>query len=280
MDLPRLVGVIHLPSLRLVALRRDVDSVVSFVEREARVLEEAGFDGVIVENFGDASFSKRVSEPEILGIIAVVLHTARRSFNGFVGLNILRSSAVEAYRIAYVFRADFIRVNAYAETLATDSGLIEPSAPSLAELRHLMPGVKIFGDILCKHSGSIDLVARAFTRIAQSLGEEPLAEAIRESIREIIMDAAERGLADALIVTGGRTGEAPPKEFLKFVKQVSPKPVYLGSGATAENIAEYAKLCDGVIVGSYIKVGGRAGNPTDPEKARRFAKAFREAFAK
>ena len=71
MDLPRLVGVIHLPSLRLAALRRDIDSVVVFVEREARVLEEAGFDGVIVENFGDAPFAQRVSEPEILGIIAV-----------------------------------------------------------------------------------------------------------------------------------------------------------------------------------------------------------------
>jgi membrane complex biogenesis BtpA family protein len=280
MDLPRLVGVIHLPSLRLAALRRDVDSVVAFVEREARVLEEAGFDGVIVENFSDAPFAKRVSEPEILGIIAVALHTARKSFNGFVGLNILRSSAIEAYRIAYAFRADFIRVNAYVETLATDSGLIEPSATSLAELRHIMPGVKIFGDALCKHSGSIDLVTRAFTRIAQSLGEESLREAIRESVREIIMDATERGLADAIIVTGSRTGEAPPKEFLKFVKQASPKPVYLGSGATAENIADYAKLCDGIIVGSYIKIGGRAGNPTDPEKAKRFAKAFRGAFAK
>jgi predicted TIM-barrel enzyme len=141
MDLPRLIGVIHLPNLRLAVLRRDVDSVVDFVEREARIFEEAGFDGVIVENFNDMPFSKKVSEPEILGLIALTLHVVRKNFNGFVGLNILRSSGVEAYRIAYAFKADFIRVNAYIETLATDSGLIESLAPSLAELRLLMPGL-------------------------------------------------------------------------------------------------------------------------------------------
>ncbi|MFZ8793392.1 MAG: hypothetical protein ACO2O2_05860 [Acidilobaceae archaeon] len=53
-----------------------------------------------------------------------------------------------------------MRVNAYIETLATDSGLIESLAPSLAELRLLMPGVRIFGDIFCKHSGSIDLLTK------------------------------------------------------------------------------------------------------------------------
>jgi len=277
MELPVLIGVIHLPNLREKALRRDVDSLVSFVEAEARVFAEAGFDGVIVENFGDAPYAKRVVEPELLGLISIALYTAKRVFSGSVGLNILRCSALEAYRIAYALGARFIRVNAFVETLATESGLIEPLAPSLAELRLAMPGVAVFGDILCKHSGSIDFVARVFTRIAQSLGGEPLGEAVKESLRELVVDAVERGALDAVIVTGSRTGEAPPLDFVKFVKSVSTKPVYLGSGATPENIANYMRFCSGVIVGSYVKKGGRAGNPTDLERAKRFAKAFREA---
>jgi membrane complex biogenesis BtpA family protein len=278
MDLPRLIGVIHLPNLRLAVLRRDVDSVVGFVEREARIFEEAGFDGVIVENFNDMPFSKKVSEPEILGLIALALHVVRKNFNGFVGLNILRSSGVEAYRIAYAFKADFIRVNAYIETLATDSGLIESLAPSLAELRLLMPGVKIFGDIFCKHSGSIDLLTRIYTRFAHTLGEESLNNIVKDVVKEIVLDACERGLADAIIVTGGRTGEPPPLQLVQFVKEVSPKPVYLGSGATPENIVNYIKFCNGVIIGSYVKINGRAGNTTDLEEAKRFAKTFREAL--
>ncbi len=273
---PIAIAVIHLPNLRRVAAEKRVEEVVEFVEREARVLEEAGFDAVIVENFNDRPYTKVVREPEILGLMSIALYTAKKSFSGFVGLNILRCSAIEAYRIAYSLGAHFIRVNTVAETIATDSGLIEPVSPSLAELRLFMPGVKVLSDVLCKHSGSLDLALRFITKLAASVGEAIWHEVLRDSVKEIVLDATERGCADAVIVTGGRTGQPPSLSLVKLVREVSRVPVIIGSGMTPENVGKYLEYSDGVIVGSYIKVDGRAGNPTDPERAKRMALAIKE----
>jgi predicted TIM-barrel enzyme len=37
-------------------------------------------------------------------------------------------------------------------------------------------------------------------------------------VKETVLDACERGLTDAIIVTGGRTGEPPPLQLVQFVK--------------------------------------------------------------
>ena len=55
--LPSLVGVIHLrPLPESPRYDGDLAGVVASAERDARALAAAGFDGVVVENFGDAPF--------------------------------------------------------------------------------------------------------------------------------------------------------------------------------------------------------------------------------
>ncbi len=274
MPKPIAIAVIHLPNLRRIALEKKVDDLISYVENEVRTISEAGFDGIIIENFNDRPYSKRVQNPEILGLVSIALYTARKSFNGLLGLSLLRCSAVEAYRIAYTMGADFIRVNTFVETIATDSGLIEPTAPELAELRMLMPGVKIFADVLCKHSGSLDLLLRFVTNYVASHGD--LVKILKETVSEIVKDLTERGCADAVIVTGGRTGEPPSLDLVKLVRESTSIPIIVGSGMTPDNIDKYLKYADGVIIGSYIKKDGRAGNPTDPERARKFMEKIKK----
>jgi len=274
MPKPIAIAVIHLPNLRRIALEKKVDDLISYVENEVRTISEAGFDGIIIENFNDRPYSKRVQNPEILGLVSIALYTARKSFNGLLGLSLLRCSAVEAYRIAYTMGADFIRVNTFVETIATDSGLIEPTAPELAELRMLMPGVKIFADVLCKHSGSLDLLLRFVTNYVASHGD--LVKILKETVSEIVKDLTERGCADAVIVTGGRTGEPPSLDLVKLVRESTSIPIIVGSGMTPDNIDKYLKYADGVIIGNYIKKDGRAGNPTDPERARKFMEKIKK----
>ncbi len=269
------IAVIHLPNLRRVAVEKRVDELEELVEREAAILRDAGFDAIIVENYMDRPYAKRVEDPEILGLVAVAVRRALKVFGGPVGLSLLRCSAVEAYRLAWALGGSFVRINAASETIATDSGVIEPALPRLAELRYLMPGIKILGDVLCKHSGSLDLALRYVSKLLEyelSKRGEPLIDALRE----VLADAVERGELDAVIVTGGRTGEPPPMELVKLFREVvNEKPLVLGSGATPENVCRYLELCDAVIVGSYVKRGGRAGNPTDPERARRFVESVK-----
>jgi len=269
------IGVIHLPNLRRIAFEKGVDELEEFVEREAATLRDAGFDAIMVENFMDKPYRKRVAEPEILGLMALAIRRAKKVFGGPVGVSLLRCSAVEAYRLAWALGGSFIRVNASVETIATDSGLIEPALADLAEIRQLMPGIKVLGDVVCKHSGSLDLALRYVVKLLERevTGRgEPLLDALRE----ILADAIERGELDAVIVTGGRTGEAPPIELVKFFRNaVRSRPLVLGSGANPENVCRYLEMCDAIIVGSYIKIGGRAGNPTDPERARKFVESVK-----
>jgi predicted TIM-barrel enzyme len=53
--------------------------------------------------------------------------------------------------------------------------------------------------------------------------------------------------------------------------------VLLNTGARADTIADYLRIADGCIVGSYLKVDGYTWNPVDGERARRFVERAREA---
>jgi len=240
-----------------------VEELVDRAVKDARALEEAGFSGVLVENFGDKPYPKRVSDPLALAAMAVVVREVVKSVSIPVGVNLLRNSGLEAYSIAVVAGGRFIRVNALVEILITDSGIVEPEAPRLRAVKLNYLGVEVFADVVCKHGVSLTFAE---------------ASAIRgqlEALRSLILDAVERGGADYIVVTGSRTGEAPEPEFVKRVAEISPVPVVIGSGATPDNVCSLLKHAWGVIVGSYVKVGGRAGSPVDIERARRFISALR-----
>jgi predicted TIM-barrel enzyme len=51
--------------------------------------------------------------------------------------------------------------------------------------------------------------------------------------------------------------------------------VVVGSGVTAETVAETLGRCDAVIVGSNIMEGGTAAHPVDPARAKAFVRAAR-----
>lgn len=53
--------------------------------------------------------------------------------------------------------------------------------------------------------------------------------------------------------------------------------MYVASGATKETLREILATCDGVIVGTAIKAGGKAGEPVDLARAKAFVAAFRNA---
>jgi predicted TIM-barrel enzyme len=82
--------------------------------------------------------------------------------------------------------------------------------------------------------------------------------------------------ADALIVSGRMTGNAPDLGKVREAKALSgDRPLLIGSGADETNIAAFMGIADGVIVGSSIKEGGACENPVDLGRIRRFVAAAR-----
>ena len=254
-----LIGVVHLAALPgAPAFRGPMQRVASRALADTVALTAAGVDAIIVENYGDAPFWRDAVPPvTVAAMAALILEIKGVCGDTQLGVNCLRNDALAALSIAAAVGADFIRVNVLSGAMVTDQGVIEGRAAEVLRLRaQICPHVRIAADVLVKHA-------------------TPLApmDAIQAT-----SDLVGRSGADAVIVTGSRTGGAIDPDHLRDVRAAAGRrPVLLGSGVRAETIADLLPHADGAIVGSAMKRAGRAESPVDPRRAAAFAEAYRRA---
>lgn len=254
-----IIGVVHL--LPLPTSPRwggSLKAVIDRAEQEATALASGGVDGIIVENFFDAPFPKNQVDPAVVSAMTVVVQRIQNMVTLPIGINVLRNDAKSAMAIASCVRAQFIRVNVLSGVMATDQGLIEGEAHHLLRYRReLGSDVKIFADVLVKH--------------ARPLSSPNLSVAVQDTI--------ERGLADAVILSGWATGSPPNREDLELASQAAGgTPVFIGSGASWENVATLLGAADGVIVSSSLKRHGRREQTIDPIRVSQFVEAARRSW--
>lgn len=255
-----LLGMVHLlPLPGSAGWAGSMDEVLSTAVTDARALVDAGFDGMIVENYGDAPFLPGSLPPETVAALALAVRVVREELGPepLVGVDALRNDARAGLGVAVACGADLIRVNVHVGSMWTDQGLIEGRAwETVRERVHLGADVAILADVLVKHANP-----------PVSLDPAVAAE-----------ETVSRGGADAVIVTGPATGTPVEPERLERIAASVEAPVLVGSGVTPEQLAALMKHASGAIVGSSIKVGGTTGRPVDPEKAQRLTSA-RDALA-
>ena len=250
---PRVCGMIHLRALPGAPHAEPIERTVEAALQDARVLIEAGFDGVMVENFGDAPFFAEQVPAVTVAAMSRVVSTLRVAIGQRVqlGVNVLRNDALAALSIAAACSADAIRVNVHSGARVTDQGLITGRAAETVRLRHSLQaeGVSIWADVAVKHSAP--------------LGQpRPLPEEVAELVG--------RGKADAVIVTGSGTGKPVDLAELGRVRRGLPEGAALlvGSGVTSQTIRALLEIADGVIVGTSVKEGSISTAPVDPQRAR------------
>ncbi len=252
-----LIGMVHLKPLpESPNYEGDISPIIESSIRDARAIEEGGFDGIIVENFWDLPLTRNRVGPGIVAAMTLAIAEIRREVSIPIGVNVLRSDCVAAIAIAHVTGARFIRCNAYTDTLVTDQGIIEPKAwDVMRELRLLgRRDVRIMADVLCKHA-------------------KPL---VSVKVEEAARAAVLRGMADAVIITGTATGRPPSVSSVRDAKTAVPNtPVIVGSGLNPSNAYQLMRVADGAIVGTWIKEDGRIEMPVDPERAKRIVDVVR-----
>jgi uncharacterized protein len=252
----RLIGMVHLGPLPGSArYAGDLGAVLQRAEEDARALEAGGIDAVMVENFFDAPFYKSEVPPHTIAAMTAAVFRLRGAISLPLGVNVLRNDARSAVAIAHVCSASFIRCNVYVGAAITDQGLIEGVAQEVVAYRRALgANIAIWADVEVKH--------------AVQLGGTP--------VEQQAQDAVERGMADALIVTGAATGLATPIERLRSVRGAVPRiPLLVGSGLTPENAVEVMRIADGAIVGSSLKRGGEISGPVDSARVRELVEAVR-----
>jgi len=252
------VGVVHLPPLpgspRYYG--EGLESIIERALKDARALNSGGVDGILIENFWDAPYRRERVSPMTVASMTVVAREVAREVRIPIGVNVLRNDAVAALAIAKAVGGSFVRVNVYVETIVTDQGIIEPCAyrVQMAKKAYHASNVKVFADVHVKHGA-------------------PLVERPVDVVAE---EALKRGLADAVILTGPKTGTPPPLEELLSVRARLPQaPIIVGSGCTPENVKELLGVADAVIVGSYFR-GGDLSAPVSEERVRELMAKVRE----
>ena len=248
-----IIACIHLMPLPGAPLYKgDLDSIFETALREVGIFKRNNVDGLIVENFRDTPFYPDNLPSETIAAMTAVTHEIRKAFPGPIGVNALRNDAKSAMSIAVAAQAQFIRVNIHTGSALTDQGLIQGKAYETLRLRaSLKSDVLIFADVDVKH--------------ATPLGNRGIEAETR--------DLSERGLADAIIVSGEGTGKPTNSSDLRKVGKNTELPVLLGSGVKPDNISSLSKIADGFIVGSYFKKGGKAMNTVDEDRVKGFMKA-------
>jgi membrane complex biogenesis BtpA family protein len=228
-----------------------VETVVEHAVRDAEALAEGGVDGLIVENMWDIPFRAGSHiQPESIAAHAVVAAAVRRAVDLPLGINVVHNGGVALLGIALAAGASFMRVCMFTGAGVWDAGdWDEGCAAGLmrrrAELR--AEHIKIFADVDKKHSvrfPGIDLATHVeWTRFFG---------------------------ADALIVSGRMTGDAPDLDKVREAKALAgDTPVLVGSGTDERNVAAFLGVADGAIVGTSLKVDGLCENPVDVDRVRR-----------
>jgi membrane complex biogenesis BtpA family protein len=236
-----------------------LDVIIEHAIRDAEALRDGGVDGLIVENMWDIPFraGARIA-PESIAAHAVVARAVGQAVALPLGINLVHNGGTALLGIAVAAGARFIRVCMFTGAGVWEAGEWDEGCSADLMRRRKELGaehIKILADVDKKHSvrfPGIDLATHIeWTRFSG---------------------------ADGLIVSGRMTGDAPDLAKVREAKALAAdRPVLLGSGVTAENVAAFLGAADGIIVGSSLKVDGVCENPVDVERVRRLVAAAHSA---
>lgn len=229
-----LIGAIHFPPLP------GYDGFPGFERAErdavadAKAFQTAGFDAVIIENNYDLPHVERVS-----GEVAAAMETLGRAVARAVplpiGVSVLWNDFRTAFRVAKAIGGKFIRVPVFVDVAQTAYGTISQNPAEVLAARREMgaDSVAIFADVHVKHATILT------------------GNTVTESARRAVDSGA-----DALIVTGKWTGDAPDTADLASVRAaVGSFPIVCGSGVSASNARGLFAVADGAIVSTALKEG-------------------------
>lgn len=251
------IGMVHLPPLPGSPNYdgRGMEPVIEWALHDVETYQAGGVDGLVVENMWDHPYY--VGEdvpPEEMTAQAVAAREVVKAARVPVGINVIHNGGKVTLSIALAAGARFVRICILTGARLWDTGELDHgcAADLLRHRKHLQAEhIKIFADVDKKHSipfPGLDL--------------------------ETHIEWCDYYLADALIVSGRMTGDAPPLDKVRRAKEASRgRPILMGSGTSVDNIGDFLRYADGAIVGTSLKVDGQGENPVDLERVKRYMEA-------
>jgi membrane complex biogenesis BtpA family protein len=246
-----IIGMVHLSGLPgSVHFDDSFQTTVQRAVSEAEILANAGFDAVLFQNTGDVPASEEGDEATVAFMTAIGMKL-REVGPILLGVNVLMNGSKAALAIAKAISADFVRLKINVGAVATSTGLVQADPHSVLTFRN-----RIDAHNIC-------MIGDLYDRTSAPVGEFPL---------EIMADLAIRHAdIDALVVSGYDVSDTINR--LMFLKEKNPEAILItGGGANINNLSDFMKHSDAIIVGSSIKTQGGFLDPIDPKKAQAFVR--------
>lgn len=224
-----------------------IDQITEQALEETRVLSECGVQTVILQNMGDMPIRQQ-SAPEAIAYLSVVGNAIRKNFPDLSLGVLVNWDGVAALSVADAIGADFVRVeHLYTGAEVTSAGILQGQCCEITALkRKIGTQIPIYADVWETHGIPIC--------------PQPLDEAAWQCVHE--------AFADGLFLCG--KGAQKSIEMASIVRKRVPEvPLYLGGGATGDNVKELLKFYDAVCVATWIKNGNMA-NPVDRARTQYF----------
>lgn len=248
-----IIAMIHVRALPGTPRHADpIETIVRNAVDEARLYESAAVDALLIENMHDLPYVCDGVGPEIVAGMTAVGAAVRGATRLPLGVQVLAAANREALAVALAVGAAFVRVENFTYAHVADEGLMAraDAGPLLRYRRQIGAAhIAIAADVKKKHA------SHAIT------SDVDLSEAAR---------TAEWCGADAVIVTGGSTGEAPALTDVTQARTAARGALWIGSGVTDANLAAYWPHADALVVGSHFKRDGLWSAEIDADRVRAF----------
>ena len=249
-----MIGMVHLAGLPgSVHFSEPFSQVLDRALGEAEMLMEAGFDALMLQNTGDVPALEQGDEATLAFMTAAAL-CIKDACPLPLGVNVLMNGSKAALAIARAAGGEFVRIKINVGAVTTSTGVISADPHEVLAFRKRIAAEEI------------TLLGDLYDRTSAPLGEFPL---------PVLADLTLRHAAvDALVVSGYDVQDALSR--MALLREKLPNACLVaGGGVNLNNLAEFMRLSDAIIVGSSIKTGGNFLDPVDPAKARTFIQKAR-----
>ena len=227
-----IIGMIHLPPLPDMPDSPGIKAIVDSALADLATLIAGGVDGVLIENEYDRPHRVTAGEETVAAMTEVTRAVVAAGDDVVVGCEILLNDPNASLQVAQASGARFIRTDYFVDRMSRpEYGEFAIDPDGLVAQRSSMAAddVLILADIQVKYANMLD----------------------RRTLRQSAQLASDK-LADAIVVTGDASGDAPASAQLVKAAAGASVPVLIGSGLDSQNARDILPASDGAIIGTSL----------------------------
>jgi membrane complex biogenesis BtpA family protein len=248
-----MIGMIQLRPLAGSSRYRDepLDAVLRHALDQAVLLRDAGFDVLMVQNLGDLPVAQQAGAAQVAWMTRIA-REVRASTDLPLGLNLLENDVDAMFAVASAAALDFVRIKVFVGAMVTPSGIEAGRAFEAIRARNAL------------RANAVAIFADVHDRTGVPVASAGLADDVRTAFAI--------GGADGVVLTG--RSHAETMAMLALAREAYPtRPLLVGGGVSAANVAEITTLADGAIVSSALKRDNDLFGELDADRARAFVAA-------